>query len=1393
MSNIFQLIKKLETDLRTINRGHALQVNTKLLNQELSDQVFVNPALLPKSIKAPESGSVASAEQLDEYSALVLQAVWNIAASSSGGYAPAIMNQSTISSSFSFLDDSWVPKIVDQRTYEVGKALQNFLVEALKPEILEQIPGKVITTEVRKPAERLLGNLKKILDRRLQIYEIHKDPNEVEQSVAFLKIKQERRKLWEQQEDSLKTKIREVEKIFQTVSPLLNINLSNDPAELEKYLQKLQEQLEKVDRMLKELQQAVQQFAEFNEQWHEENSKLGLPPEIKTSPLIRALAEGAQEEKIVALWRGLYNQHIDSTDIYNERIGNALQSNYQFRQIYFDNAKIAAQLTSSLSDKENGLLHMQIKEVTLLKQYVESMKDAPVVTPVQKPASLVGEPPEMDLHIVPSNLATPNERLSADRESYKSAIGELRMYLQGLEKQKQELESLYPIPEGVELSRFHENFIRARREKLSPLIEEKEVQIKATQELIQNATREVKRLEREITKLNRGQALDKASQRINQSFNESSTLGRDLVRKSFADSKFKMRYEQETAGIIKTYAPQFEDIEKKIGKTEAVIEDITESIDSLHAKKRNRESFLRQARDELKQFKSALEEDKGFYIPSAKIPKDRLLKNLECTNPELIKFFDDLYQREQKGNAWRGFNRSYLSDLVTHYTSYMAESDLEFDLSTTIDYITRKMELIDMELNGKEEAPQSNFIPDETLWTLQVDSQTITDQKRVHEETLQQLKTQKTELQAEKEEKLKPWETEKTTRGQILSKAQLEKHMSEVINRQAVLALTMLKLEFALGDIEDNEKLLDREFQEFAQSENEALIERADAFGEKLKEISSSLTMGKRNETVDGWVSQIGASLPSLQKDWESILARAKTTVPPTEIDPDLPFELQELIKTYTLEEQGLKNVYTRLSTSFDDKRTSWPQLKSLAQIQIKSAELLQKTASLENYTSEERTQLDIEIQSFQSEIESVMREIAGNKNPLVKDKYDATVLLTEELSQVSRSIHDLKDLAQINHIYSGLAERIKLLKPESVLARRQLLKEINALPKELQETVENIHQNKNPVVHKALVEVRKNLDRLNIFKEIHTPSQSTLFGRNVTLSRPVNPFAEKDDMPIPQEEFAQDAQSISQATIEKRVDEVQAKQPSLDEQFAQEDKGYIVKHLNQVIEGYTKLKDTLTLTAKARQAFYQQIIQFEQSELVTLVEDFRSSNDPELEDSMVIEKLAQIKKLADALTPFKEQYDDAATRREIEFDEKRAQVGAKYFGKGAIYDNYLEERRETYWFKDLISSAAALVLGCFGYKTEAQEREEYLQELKADYQQYKNNPNEENLKRLQGKIQEGLDKFSPRSSKNGAEAKSLKAKLQQMQADVYEVANKFAVKEEKLELPSVAETFSNV
>lgn len=118
---------------------------------------------------------------------------------------------------------------------------------------------------------------------------------------------------------------------------------------------------------------------------------------------------------------------------------------------------------------------------------------------------------------------------------------------------------------------------------------------------------------------------------------------------------------------------------------------------------------------------------------------------------------------------------------------------------------------------------------------------------------------------------------------------------------------------------------------------------------------------------------------------------------------------------------------------------------------------------------------------------------------------------------------------------------------------------------------------------------------------------------------------------------------------------------------------------------------------------------------------------------------------------------------------------------------------RETYWFKDLISSAAALVLGCFGYKTEAQEREEYLQELKADYQQYKNNPNEENLKRLQGKIQEGLDKFSPRSSKNGAEAKSLKAKLQQMQADVYEVANKFAVKEEKLELPSVVETFSNV
>ncbi len=124
-----------------------------------------------------------------------------------------------------------------------------------------------------------------------------------------------------------------------------------------------------------------------------------------------------------------------------------------------------------------------------------------------------------------------------------------------------------------------------------------------------------------------------------------------------------------------------------------------------------------------------------------------------------------------------------------------------------------------------------------------------------------------------------------------------------------------------------------------------------------------------------------------------------------------------------------------------------------------------------------------------------------------------------------------------------------------------------------------------------------------------------------------------------------------------------------------------------------------------------------------------------------------------------------------VYFGTETEQADAE-FGIGGIFGAYLEERANTFWFKDFFSTIAAFALGCFGYKTEAQQRQEYLtNDLQPALTTYQNEPTMESHDDLIKVIKNGKFQFSPRTVHNEIDkSKSLFSKLSQLETEVVRI-----------------------
>ncbi|KTD00476.1 hypothetical protein [Fluoribacter gormanii] len=1457
---IFAAIEKLQVELITINRGTALPTRTEALNKELPALLFVNPKFWPDSIQPPQTVTMkeydedakkniekqkmlATQEQMDEYSNQVLQAVFNIT-NVSGGYRSAITNSTTISQSFNALDSTWVPQIFDDRTYQVGLALQRFLTTALSEQALSELPEKIpVVGKVRKPAESLLRSLKITLDWRIKIYELHSNPEEVFENARFYQMKMQQWHIWDSSIRSLEKKFKEDEQLFFKAMPIIREVPPSGTIELEEHLKKLEALRMELVQKLSEFDEATQNFADFNEKWKKENDEMNLPEEIRSTPITRALAARDSDQKSALIIKETSREFAGQIDldveVYTSKIGLDLEKTYKSGVSHANKLKAECYISSLLPEK--GLLSVCIENVKLLKHHIDNDKALWPDT-ISKPPCVTGEFPEISLDVVLSTDADNSVKLTANRDAYDKALKELNDYHDKLVKGKEKLASTDlndALPAWPEEFPYQDIFKKARSEKQKQLLTEMESQINAVNKLIQTATLEKSRINRELIKFNRDGATKQASSRIQETFQKKADSKKHSSHVNYDYHRTQVRYERALSSK-EAHKSQLTEIASKISTTQQAIKQETDSIKQLQIKRKHRELFLLKAKEKLTQFKKDLSEHKGFYIPADKIPQAELIKYLECGSNE---FYDNLYLRAQNGNAYYGANLTYGIDWASYL---LGLKQYESDFQKVSKDIEDKIELIDKELKikleGQDEQPGSESIAEENLWSLQKSYQKATHQKNAGGIQLGLLKTQQEQLQKEQEETnelLDILNKGKSELEQKVKQADLTMQHDEFSNQQAVLASDMLKLEYELADIGESVANFDQLFQNLAHLAKEELLAQSADLEEQLNTIGRPLTERKTywEKSVAELIKQVQETINSLEKKWKQ--------VPPS---PELASEFQDLKKqlTASLEDKGIENTYATLSIKIAEKQNTLLQLKELAVTQIKSTELLQKASLLEHMSPDERGELYEQIKHFENEIEPQLTVIMENSNELVKKKVEATKEMLQGLTQVKNSIEDLEHLPKINFVYAELDRRVDACEPNMVLARRKLLKEIELFEQsDLGISLTRILINNNPAVKKEREPVLQMHYKIGYFKMLYKPSPkegcdlhllddlptkeefdndklgtykkcyiyskeaSQLYYISYGKSEPVkinDPDLFQENLEMIKKQRNTDPLKLTGEEIYTLITlngghSLPTLFADLEAQEDQKDKDSILEHLDHVIAGYEGFKEREKKlspnAAQARQKLFSDIKEFEESELVTLLNYIseRETREPEIQA-----KIERLEELKAKLNTFKMAYDELGTKQAIneaiekatksteQFGQARAELKTRYFGEESIFDNYLKERKSTFAFRDFFSSAAALVLGCFGYKTESQKREEYLEELQAALQAYQKAPindvEEVNSthSQLREKIDIGLKNFSPRSKEGEDHGKSLNAKLTAFRTDVENVHSQIPKKQEELD-----------
>lgn len=372
-------LRSLKKNLEEIAPAKSNNSSSKDFDTNLSKSIFALPELMDEQTLASANPEFVDPKE-SVYPAKAYEAILNIVDRSiyllnNPSSIPWELGSSTIRTKFNFLDETWVPKIVDETTYKTGLALQPFLDYLLKEK-----PTIALFT----PRYDGVAKMKNILDQRLLRYKTMQ-PQTVIETDKLIQAKIDARA-----EIAEKTKplFSEADKILdkeQALVAFLNQPLDGDTEKISDKIIELSKDKEALSAIETELRLMLANWIA---------KQVNLPHFVQVIPFTR------NETKSIDEWLGLlqpdnpqFKEHSKAISLTSEGILSALEETFQHNMEKVRTFKKTRETLSQHSEALQEKLHFE----QLFADYKETLSEIGTISSIELPAQLKDEQTELSL------------------------------------------------------------------------------------------------------------------------------------------------------------------------------------------------------------------------------------------------------------------------------------------------------------------------------------------------------------------------------------------------------------------------------------------------------------------------------------------------------------------------------------------------------------------------------------------------------------------------------------------------------------------------------------------------------------------------------------------------------------------------------------------------------------------------------------------------------------------------------------------------------------------------------------------------------------------------------------------------------------------------------------
>lgn len=844
MSNIYHAFATLQTEIKNIaGKNKQLTLNIiELENKTIAQNHFVNDKLIKNQGLKPKliPKDLASEEDNKKYTEGVMQALWNIAYCASSGYVYATYwYNKQITTSLDYLGQDWVPKIINEDTYRLGKALQAFLVTAQEDESINEIP---ILTGKRVAGKKLLEEANILLTKRLKVYELHTDEAK-DNTLKFIETKKKQ----------LKASNDIIAEFHQAQLNTENCINTSEVDFLEGY--------DAQEKKLRELEEAKDVFTEaaqtaltnYND-WSKVHAS--FPDSIEVSEFLLALSKKPiMKDKVITLWKELYNDANLTFISVNIKLDLTSDADKAKELITTTSTDITTRIDATIDQ-----LKKKIADQKAFNTFEQELK-ALVIT---KPVLINADNPNDEVNYIPTNPQDYQNKLVNYQKELTNHKDKLQQALKSLET-----EHRFPALNNQEFAQYFETAIIQVKQGLGEAINATNATLASNKDKIRNNSRYLQELKVKVTARedlsNEAMLAIEASDRVSKQLKVEYDRVNAACNLFMTDYKDKLKQIEDTFKEGENSLPRLEErlavIRINIANKEREIQDLESHIQQRH-------TFLNEALTALKAYGEILDTHKGPYVPSAQIPYNQLISYLEST-PEGI---DELYTTESKGSAWFGLNQD---NLYTHYLYYTSSTNLSNDgLIALKKCITDKISVINKEI-------AEEFLPSDEITvsgiTLNMQQQALKvhvtnkDKLEADDKPLSELHERLTQ---EKKSYIDSLEKTKLEHENAVTLAKNAHELSEIELELAHVVDYWYRLEFTLNDIEFAQKRLDL----IRKTMDEKSVEDASSYFNKMKRtiplLKAEAMMGEKLGAKSGYnlLTDITSHLSTLETKLGAII-----------------------------------------------------------------------------------------------------------------------------------------------------------------------------------------------------------------------------------------------------------------------------------------------------------------------------------------------------------------------------------------------------------------------------------------------------------------------------------------------------------------------------------------